>query len=112
VVKQLETNRVMVLFGDTRTDEKFGVSGGAPSGAMSMKPGEYLAVVWVFYVEPIGANTTRLIERFHLDYSPSLQNKLFYGIFLEAGAFVMERKMLLGIKERSERYAAPSGTSG
>jgi hypothetical protein len=112
VVKQLETNRVMVLFGDTRTDERLGFAGGAPSGALSMKPGEYLAVVWLFYVEPIGANTTRLIERFHLDYSPSLQNKLFYGIFLEAGAFVMERKMLLGLKERSERYAAPSGTSG
>ena len=97
VVKQLEPNRVMVLYGDSRQDQKAIIPG--------LKPGEYIAVAWIFHVEPVNATTTRLIERFHLDYNNSPQNTVFYRAFLEPGAFIMERKMLLGIKQRAEHLA-------
>ena len=90
----LEPNRVMVLHGDTRIDPN-------PS-TPPMKPGDYLVVLWTFFVEPIDAQTTRLIERFRLNYSPSTQNHVAVRAFLEPGSFVMERKMLLGIKQRAE----------
>jgi hypothetical protein len=36
-------------------------------------------------------------------------NTLFYGFILEPGSFIMERKMLLGIKERVEGAARQQG---
>ncbi len=48
------------------------------------------------------ARTTRLIERFRTDYSGSLTTVLFNLMILEPGSFMMERKMLLGIRERAE----------
>jgi hypothetical protein len=35
-------------------------------------------------------------------------SRLFYTVFMEPGSLVMERKMLLGIKQRAERTAAAS----
>lgn len=94
-VAAVEPGRVLVLHGDTR-------SGNAPV-ALQMKPGEYMNTSWTFYLDGRADGTTRLIERFRADYNPSPQNTLFYRVFLEPGAFLMERKMLLGIKERAER---------
>jgi hypothetical protein len=94
----LEPTRTLVLHGDTRT---------APAGeAPVVKPGEFLSVSWGFYLEAIEPQTTRLIERFRADFSPTLPNTLFYRGFLEPGAFIMERRMLLGIKERAEKLRA------
>jgi hypothetical protein len=90
----LEPNRVMVLHGDTHTDQNPSMS--------AMKPGDFLAVLWTFFMEPIDAHTTRLIERFRLDYSPGMQNNVMYRALMEPGSFIMERKMLLGIKQRAE----------
>jgi hypothetical protein len=90
----LEPNRVLVLHGDTRTDPQSSIPG--------TPPGFFMNVLWTFFLEPVGDHATRLIERFRLDYSQSLQNKIYFGVFLEPGAFIMERKMLLGIKSRAE----------
>ncbi|MGQ0603223.1 MAG: hypothetical protein ACT4QE_16185, partial [Anaerolineales bacterium] len=79
-----------------------------PGEAPLVRPGEYLAVSWGFYLEAIDLQTTRLIERWRADFSPTLTNNVFYRGFLEPGAFVMERRMLLGIKERAERLATMS----
>jgi hypothetical protein len=96
-VVALEPNRVLVLGGtlDTRTGRTLAASHNVPA--------EYHAVSWVFFLEPVDAKTTRLIERFRADWSPSLRNALFNRVLLEPASFVMERKMLLGIKERAER---------
>lgn len=70
-------------------------------------PNAYMEVAWTFFLQPVDENVTRLIERFSIDWGPgSLKNALFMYAFLEPGAFLMERKMLLGIKERAEKYAA------
>jgi hypothetical protein len=59
--------------------------------------------LWTFILEEEGGRT-RLISRnrFRL---PKLKDKLGM-IPMEPGSLVMERKMLLGIKERAERLAA------
>lgn len=95
-VAAIEPGRALVLHGDTRTGS---------TAAPVMKPGDYLNVSWVFFLNQADEGITRLIERFRLDYNPSLQTTLFDRIILEPGSFLMERKMLLGIKERVE--AAP-----
>jgi hypothetical protein len=90
----LEPQRALVLYGDTRK---------APDGGgIPVKPGEFLAVSWGFYLFPTGAAATRLVERWKANWSPGPANTLFYHLFLEPGAFLMERKMLLGIKRRAE----------
>jgi hypothetical protein len=96
-VVALEPNRVLVLGGtfDPRTRRTV-----RPSDRV---PAEYYSSSWVFFLEPIDAKTTRLIERLRGDWSPSLRNTLFNRVLLEPASFGMERKMLLGIKERAER---------
>jgi hypothetical protein len=37
------------------------------------------------------------------DWNPGLKNWFYMRAFMEPGAFLMERKMLLGIKERVEK---------
>ena len=88
----LEPGRVIVLHGNTRQG----------LGSNLVKPGDYLATTWGFYLEPVDEHTTRLIERFRSDYNPTPMNTFFNRVILEPGSFIMERKMLLGIKERAE----------
>jgi hypothetical protein len=90
----LEAPRTLVLHGDTRMP--------GPGKPLPMKPGEYLAVTWGFYLFEREKKVTRLVERWKADWSPGLANSIFYRLFLEPGAFIMERKMLLGIKQRVE----------
>jgi hypothetical protein len=97
-VAVLEPARALVLHGDTR------IPGGA--GAPPVRPGEYLAVSWGFHLSGQADGTTRLVERWRADWTPRLLNNVMYTGFLEAGAFLMQRKMLLGIKQRAE--AMPS----
>ena len=103
----LEPQRALVLHGDSRLP--------SPDGKASppLPPGQFLAVSWGFYLAEQGSSATRLVERFRLDYTPTAANELIYKLFLEPGAFVMERKMLLGIKERTERHhqASPLKTA-
>lgn len=69
----------------------------------SNEPDEYINVSWLFYLKPIDARSCRLISRWRSDYKQTLANKLGYGpTFIEPISFVMDRKMLLGIKERVE----------
>ncbi len=56
-----------------------------------------------FVVEPAGRGRTRLIARGRAPRGPALAA---YVLFVEIPHFVMERRMLLGIKERAERAYA------
>ncbi len=71
-------------------------------GEPTLKPGESLNATWGFFLEPLENGDTRLIERFRVEYTPTLVNHLAYYGFVEPGAFVMERSMLQGIKARAE----------
>ncbi len=60
-------------------------------------------LTWLFYLQEINRNKTRLIVRGNYDYSPGLLANLAYGpCLIEPIAFVMEKKMLEGIKQRVE----------
>ena len=62
-----------------------------------------------FVVEPIDEHRTRLISRSRV---PKGWGALAYSQLLEIPHFVMQRKMLLGIKERAERARLRASTSG
>ena len=58
--------------------------------------------VWIFALAPDG-DSTRLISRNRIATSAlPPAGRLFYTVFMEPGSLVMERKMLLGIKQRAE----------
>ena len=61
--------------------------------------------VWAFLLERNGSGT-RLISRNRISTpGASRPARLFYRYFMEPGSLVMERKMLLGIKQRAQRLA-------
>jgi hypothetical protein len=60
---------------------------------------------WTFALYPETDGTTRLVSRNRLRVK-NLGQKVFMRGFMEPGSLVMERKMLLGIKERAERLHA------
>jgi hypothetical protein len=67
--------------------------------------------VWAFCLVP-GATGTRLISRNRIATpKASWPSRVFYRYVMEPGSLVMERKMLLGIKERAERLAQGSGVA-
>lgn len=91
-----------------------------PLAIVGIEPGRYLllaaesgegdhalAVTWLFYVEDRTGGRSRLISRYRVDYGEALAMRLQYGpTLLEPVGFVMDRRMLLGIKERAEGRAA------
>ncbi len=65
---------------------------------------------WTFALYPEDASRTRLLSRNRIVGSGPLFWLGMVG-FVEPGSLVMERKMLLGIKERAERLARQRGQS-
>ena len=61
---------------------------------------------WTFFLRPIDAHTTRLIIRGRGEFNPDLKNAflnfLLWRVVFEPAHFIMERKMMLGIKDRAE----------
>ena len=93
----LEPNRWLVLGG------RFDAQTKGPLALDDKSPGAYYEASWGFFLQPIDGRSTRLIERLRMDWGPeTFSNGLFYRGILEPGSFIMERRMLLGIKERVE----------
>lgn len=57
---------------------------------------------WAFVLEPVTEHATRLIARNRRDYPSSPGNWLVWQVLTEPAHFIMERKMLLGMKQRAE----------
>ena len=70
---------------------------------LSADPAAPWAESWQFVIEPVDVHSSRLIIRSRSAETPWI-NKL-----LEPGIFLMEERMLRGIRERAERYAAQPG---
>jgi hypothetical protein len=81
-----------------------------PLPVMQVEPGRALVLgsntnepgTWGLYLKPIDADTTRLIVRGRWDWKPNVPGWIGHYLLLEPAHFVMERKMMLGIKERAE----------
>jgi len=69
-------------------------------------PGRALVLEgWTLYLEPIDAQTTRLIVRYPWPLKDSLVDKFFYYAVAEPWHFVMESGMMQGIKQSAEMSA-------
>lgn len=85
-----------------------------PLKVLAIEPGRAMVLekIWAFYLRPIDQQTTRLIIRGRGDYRPDwgnpLLNFLFWRVVFEPAHFIMERKMLLGIKRRAEGQSRAS----
>jgi hypothetical protein len=66
-----------------------------------------MAISWSFLLGEMEANRTRLVLRIRIRASALVHVAYALPVF-DFGSFIMTRKMLLGIKERAERYAAKS----
>jgi hypothetical protein len=62
---------------------------------------------WVFSMVPLEDGSTRLIIRTRYAYKPNLKNIIIWRVITEMAHFVMERKMMLGIKQRVEGTLGP-----
>ena len=69
------------------------------------KSGPPTSGAWTFILEPEGANATRMIMR-TLGVPTGPFNAAFNYFVYDPAHFIMERRMLLGIKERAERAAS------
>jgi hypothetical protein len=82
-----------------------------PLRVLAIEPGRSIVLekTWAFVLRPIDEQRTRLIVRGRGDYSRDLGNAflnfLLWRVVFEPAHFIMERKMLIGIKQRSEAYS-------
>jgi hypothetical protein len=66
----------------------------------------WAAASWLFAVDPLPNGRCRLLTRYRLACSPDIATRLAFGpILVEPIGFAMDRRMLLGVKERAEREA-------
>ncbi len=97
LVASVEPDRALVLHSGTD------IRGGKSSPEHDEDSAGGYGASWLFYLEAKD-DVTRLICRFRTCYPPGLGNALAYGtMFVEPIGFVMDRKMLLGIKRRTEQ---------
>jgi len=68
-----------------------------------------LGGTWTLALQPEGRSGTRLLARSRWTWRPGLWNWIGYYLLLEPAHFIMERKMLLGIKARAERHSRRHG---
>jgi hypothetical protein len=87
----------------------FVIRSGAP-GEPPQAPGSFfrgeLAWTWGFYLEALDERTTRLVVRSRAAWADTLAARLARPLLLEPVHFVMEERMLRGIRERAERAAS------
>ncbi len=102
-------NRIVPEWQDLKVGDEVWLHPKAPPlRVLAIEPGRAIVLekCWSFVLHPIDENTTRLIIRGRGEFNPDFKNGLlnlllWRGIF-EPAHFIMERKMLLGIKQRAE----------
>lgn len=78
IVKAVEQYRAIILWGDDPP------------------------TTWAFVLEPADDYSTRLLTRWRQDYERTFGNTIGWRVFTDPINFVMERKLLQGIKARAE----------
>lgn len=69
----------------------------------------WMAVSWLLHLEDLPGGRCRFVSRFRSASSDGLGARLGLGpTFIEPIGFVMDRRMLLGVKERAERGGSPA----
>ena len=84
------------------------VAYGAPDESARAAGKPWVAASWLFFLEPLGEQRCRLLSRYRAACSNDLWTRLSFGpTAVEPVGFAMDRRMLLGVKERAERAAHP-----
>jgi hypothetical protein len=96
-VAVMEPGRTLVLHQPADPDT------GRPLDRDDPNLGWYYGWSWVFVLDEVDPDTTRLSVRSRVDGRPRYLIKAFYTLLLEFSHFVMEQGMLKGIKQRAER---------
>ena len=83
-------------------------SSDAPQGGTAARDGDptiqRLQASWLFSVEPLRGGRSRVVSRYRVAHGLDWRSRLQFGSFLlEPIGFTMDRRMLIGIKERAER---------
>ncbi len=86
-------------------ERAFVIRSGAP-GEPAQGPGSFfrgeLAFSWGFYLEPLDERATRLTIRCRAAWADTIAARLAKPVLLEPVHFIMEERMLRGIRERAE----------
>ena len=82
------------------------------SGAILGSTPQDFAASWAFVLEPVGADQTRLIERFRVWYGEGSPAARFVMPFVGFGVFVMLQRQMTGIRERAEQHLVPGVSNG
>ncbi|HET9252891.1 MAG TPA: hypothetical protein VFP58_12330, partial [Candidatus Eisenbacteria bacterium] len=80
----------------------------APANEAARRRGKpWVEASWLFQVEPLGKDRSRLISRYRVDLSGEWRNRVAFGPgILEPIGDAMDREMLLGLKRRVEETRA------
>lgn len=76
---------------------------GAADPAAKASGKGWVETSWLFFLEPLGPARCRFISRYRTATSDDLAMRFAYGAAIEPIGFAMDRRMLLGVKERVER---------
>ena len=106
-------DEIMPQFQDLKLGDEFPLGPGRPKMRVEvLEPGRALAFrfedqnwVWAFALFPADGRTRLLSRNRIATPDASAFTRLFNLLVMEPGSLVMERKMLLGIKERAQRLA-------
>jgi hypothetical protein len=93
-VAQLEPGQAFVIY-----------AGPKMAGSQAIpNPPEGLAISWLFMVTAVDEKTSRFISRWRVAYKPGFVNEMTMGRgLLEPIASVMDRRMLIGVRDRAEK---------
>jgi hypothetical protein len=73
----------------------------------------WVAVSWLIFIEPLANTRCRLISRYRCACSDDVATRFAFGpVLVEPVGFAMDRRMLLGIKERAERHTTAAVNPG
>ena len=86
-----------------------------------VKPGQYLLAdssvpdmgwTWLWLISPTGGGKTRLVVRTRIQPPAGPASNPVVGLVMDAGGFVMENRMMQGLKARAEGYVEPAYAMG
>src|SRR6516162_2721926 len=106
------TRRILPQFQDVKAGDEFPLGPGRPAMRVAVFDPERTFTlrfadgnwVWIFALFAEDGHT-RLISRNRIATPGAWPTRLFGMLVMEPGSLIMERKMLLGIKERAENLA-------
>lgn len=108
-IVSVEPGRALVAYMAPVPDlQSGGAATGEPPPARDQPSGKHrwMTASWLFFIEAAGPARCRVISRYRCATSDDLVSRLQFGpAIIEPIGFAMDRRMLIGLKQRAERDA-------